>query len=271
MPWGNMDEFQALLQTIQRLFNMQCNNYKEDYIKRRLASRMNSRHIATYKEYREYLLQNKDEHEALKNALTINVTKFFRDPPVYDCLRSEIVPPILRQKKKLRLWSAGCSSGEEPYSYAIMLYDMTTIIKDVDWMIIATDIDETILKKAKEGIYEKSALEFVTESQLRRHFRHREDGRYEIKPHIREKVKFQHHDLMSGVPVSRYLDIISCRNVTIYFSDKQKNELVRMIHQGLNPGGYYVMGMSEFLSREVESLFSPYRPLQKIFVRKDSS
>lgn len=264
-----MDEFQALLQTIQRLFGIQCTSYKEDYIKRRLASRMNARHIKTYKEYQDFLLQNKDEHEPLKNALTINVTKFFRDTPVYDTLRSEIFPPILRQRKKLRLWSAGCSSGEEPYSYAIMLHDMTTIMKDVDWMITATDIDEVILKRAREGIYEKSSLEFVTESQLRRHFKALDDGRYEIKPHIKEKVRFQHHDLMTGVPVSRNFDIISCRNVTIYFSDTQKNDLVKMFHQGLSPGGFYVMGMSEFLGREVESYFSTYKPLQKIFVRKD--
>lgn len=266
-----MDEFQSLLQTIQRLFHIQCANYKEDYIKRRLASRMNSRRITTYRGYQEYLLQNVDEREALKNALTINVTKFFRDPSVFESLKADVFLPILRQKKRLRLWSAGCSSGEEPYSYAIVIHDITSLQKDVDWTVIATDIDDTILKKAKEGIYEKSSLELVSESQLRRHFRQRDDGRYEIKPHIREKVKFQHHDLMSGIPVSRYLDVISCRNVTIYFNDRQKNELVRMFHQGLAPGGFYVMGMSEFLSREVEGLFAPYRPLQKIFVRKDST
>lgn len=264
-----MDEFQALLQTIQRLLNVQCTSYKEDYIKRRLASRMNARHIKTYKEYQDFLLQNKDEHELLKNALTINVTKFFRDLPVFETVRAEIFQPILRQKKRLRLWSAGCSSGEEPYSYAIILHDMTTIMKDVDWSIIATDIDEVILKRAKEGIYEKSALEFVTESQLRRHFKLLDDGRYEVKPHIKEKVKFQHHDLMSGVPIARYLDIISCRNVTIYFSDKQKNDLAKMFYQGLSPGGYYVMGMSEFLGRELEGYFASFKPLQKIFIRKD--
>ncbi|MCU0631635.1 MAG: protein-glutamate O-methyltransferase CheR [Methanolinea sp.] len=265
-----MDEFQSLLQTIQRLFNIQCSNYKEDYIKRRLASRMNSRRIPTYKEYQEYLLKNKEEHEALKNALTINVTKFFRDPPVFEVVKTEIFSPILRKKKKLRLWSAGCSSGEEPYSYAIMLYDLTAIQKDVDWMVIATDIDDTILRKAKEGVYEKTSLELVSESQLRRHFKQRDDGKYEIKPHIREKVKFQHHDLMSGVPASRFFDVVSCRNVTIYFNDRQKTDLVHMFYQGLSPGGYYVMGMSEFLSREVEDLFAPFRPLQKIFVRKDT-
>lgn len=264
-----MDEFQALLQTIQRLFHIQCTNYKEDYIKRRLASRMNSRHIPSYKEYQEFLLKNMDEREALKNALTINVTKFFRDPQVFQCLKSEVLTPILRQKKRLRLWSAGCSSGEEPYSYAILLYDLTTLQKDADWTVIATDIDDTILKKAKEGVYEKASLELVSESQLRRHFRQVEDGKFEVKPHIRERVKFQHHDLMSGIPISRYLDVISCRNVTIYFNDAQKNDLVRMFYQGLSPGGYYVMGMSEFLSREVDGLFTPFRPLQKIFVRKD--
>jgi len=177
--------------------------------------------------------------------------------------------PILRQKKRLRLWSAGCSSGEAPYSYAILLYDLTTLQKDADWPVIATDIDDTILKKAKEGVYEKASLELVSESQLRRHFRQMEDGKFEVKPHIRERVKFQHHDLMSGIPISRYLDVISCRNVTIYFNDAQKNDLVRMFYQGLSPGGYYVMGMSEFLSREVDGLFTPFRPLQKIFVRKD--
>ncbi|MDI9632905.1 MAG: protein-glutamate O-methyltransferase CheR [Methanolinea sp.] len=264
-----MDDFQSLLQTIQRLFNIQCGSYKEDYIKRRIASRMNARRIATYKEYREFLLSHPEEHELLKNALTINVTKFFRDPQVFECIRDEILTPLLRRQNRVRIWSAGCSSGEEPYSYAMLLYDLTLIRKDVDWLIIATDIDEAILRKAKEGIYEKSTLEYVSERQLHRHFTARPDGKFEIKPHIRQHVMFQHHDLMSGVPVQRNLDLVSCRNVTIYFSDKQKNDLVRMIHQGLRPGGYYVMGMSEFLGREVEHLFSPYKPLLKIFVRND--
>ncbi|MCQ8893122.1 MAG: protein-glutamate O-methyltransferase CheR [Methanolinea sp.] len=266
-----MDEFQSLLKTIERLFHIQCTQYKEDYIRRRLASRMNVRKISSYREYQDFLVKNPEEHEALKNALTINVTKFFRDPPVFDCIRTEIIPALLRQKGRIRIWSAGCSSGEEPYSFAIMLYDLTLLRKDVDWMVIATDIDETILKKAREGIYEKPALEYVNERQLHRHFTANSDGKFEIKPHIREKVRFQHHDLMSGIPVSRDLDLISCRNVTIYFTDSQKNDLVRMFHQGLRPGGYYVMGMSEFLGREVEHLFAPFKPLQKIFVRKDTA
>jgi len=237
-----MDEFQSLLQTIQRLFNIQCTNYKEDYIKRRLASRMNARHIATYKEYQNFLLEHPEEHDLLKNALTINVTKFFRDPQVFECIKNDIIIPLLRQQKRIRIWSAGCSSGEEPYSYAMILYDQTLIHRDVDWQIIATDIDEVILKRAREGIYEKPALEFVNERQIHRHFIQRSDGKFEIKPHIKEKVRFQHHDLMSGVPIQHDLDIVSCRNVTIYFTDAQKNDLVRMIYKGLRPGAIISWG-----------------------------
>lgn len=260
-----MDEFENLLRTIHKTLNIQCTNYKEGYIKRRLASRMNSRRIGSYREYREYLIAHEDEQELLRNALTINVTKFFRDPDVYGYLRTEILPPLLQKKGRLRIWSAGCSSGEEPYSYAIMLYDMTLLRKDVDWLIYATDLDQQILKRAKEGIYEKNALEFVTESQIRRHFIARDDGTFEIKPHIRDRIRFKHHDLMSGAPASRYLDLVSCRNVTIYFTETQKNDLARVIHEGLVPGGYYIMGKSEFLGRGMEDLFTPIKPLHKVF------
>ncbi|MHC1625854.1 MAG: CheR family methyltransferase [Methanoculleaceae archaeon] len=258
-------EYEKLLETIQQILKIQCTNYKEGYIKRRLASRMNSRKISSYRKYREFLLSNAEEQERLRNALTINVTKFFRDPEVYEYLRTEILPPLLKKKKRLRLWSAGCSSGEEPYSLAIMLHDMTGLRKDIDWMIYATDIDLEILKVAKEGIYERKTLEFVSDSQIRRHFIARKDGRYEIKPHIREKVRFRYHDLMSGRPAARFLDIVSCRNVTIYFTDAQKNEIARVIHEGLLPGGYYVMGRSEFLSRELDGLFIPVNPIHKVF------
>lgn len=263
-----MDEFALLLRTIQRLFNMHCENYKEDYLKRRIASRMNARRITTYREYRDFLQKNQEEHELLKNALTINVTKFFRDPQVFECIRSEILAPMVRQQKRIRIWSAGCSSGEEPYSYAMILHDLTLLQKDVDWAIIATDIDDPELVKAREGVYESASLEHVTERQLHRHFVPTNDGRYRVKPHLKERVIFQHHDLMSGVPVARNLDLISCRNVTIYFTEAQKNDLARMFHEGLRSGGYYVMGMSEFLSREIEHLYQPFRPLLKIFQKK---
>ena len=262
-----MDDFSLLLATIEKLFKIHCGNYKEDYVKRRLLSRMNACGMQDYKAYHKFILNNPDEQEKLKNALTIKVTKFFRDPEVFEVAKKDLIPHILRQKQRVRIWSAGCSSGEEPYSYAIILSELALFNKDLDGLIYATDIDDEILKKAREGIYDKSALENLSESQIRRHFTARSDGKLEVKPHLKEKIRFSRHDLMSGKPFVRNLDIISCRNVTIYFNEKQKNDLAREFHEGLGMDGYYVMGMSEFLGKEVSSLFKAYRPLQKVFIK----
>ncbi|HVP94025.1 MAG TPA: protein-glutamate O-methyltransferase CheR [Methanoregulaceae archaeon] len=262
-----MDEFRALTDTIEHLLHIKCSNYKEDYIKRRLASRMNVLNIQSYSIYKRFILTNNEEQEKLRNALTINVTKFFRDPEIFETIKRDVFPEILKKKQKIRIWSAGCSSGEEPYTYAIILYELGLINKSIDGKIYATDIDLEILKRAKEGVYEKGALVNMNENQIRRYFIARPDGKFEIKPQIKEKVQFQYHDLMKGVPVMRMLDMISCRNVTIYFNENQKLELARVFHEGLIPGGFYIMGMSEYLPRDVEHFFKTYRPLQKIFIK----
>jgi chemotaxis protein methyltransferase CheR len=262
-----MDDFSKLLATIEKILSIRCGNYKEDYIKRRLLSRMNATESAGYREYHRLLQSSIEEQEKLRNALTINVTKFFRDPEVFDTVKKDLIPRILKRKNRVRIWSAGCSSGEEPYSFAIILSELALFRKDMDALIYATDIDQEILKKAREGIYEKGALENLSESQVRRNFTQRPDGKFEVRPHMKERIRFQHHDLMGGVPVSRNLDIISCRNVTIYFTENQKNDLAREFYAGLDTEGFYIMGMSEFLGKEVSTLFSPYKPLQKIFVK----
>lgn len=262
-----MDDFGRLLAAIEESLGIRCGQYKEDYIKRRLFSRMNATDKKDYADYHAYLLSNPDERERLKNALTINVTKFFRDPEVFEAVKRDLLPSILKKKSRIRIWSAGCSSGEEPYSYAIILSELSFFNKDMNALVIATDIDREILKRAAEGIYERPALENLSESQVRRHFTKRPDGKFEVKPAVRERVRFQSHDLMGGVPASRGLDIISCRNVTIYFTDEQKNDLNRMFHGALAPGGYYIIGMSEFLGKEIAHLFKPYRPREKIFVK----
>jgi len=263
-----MDEFRTLTANIEKLLHIQCGNYKEDYIKRRLASRMNAVNIKEYGAYNRFMLANTEEQEKLRNALTINVTKFFRDPEVFETIKRDLIPQILKNKQRVRIWSAGCSSGEEPYTLAIILYELSLTNPGMDGIVYASDIDYEILKRAKEGVYEKNTLENMNEAQIRKHFTQRPDGKYEVKPHIKEKVRFQHHDLMRGEPISRYLDIITCRNVTIYFNEKQKNDLCTEFYNGLNPGGFYVMGLSEYLGKGLEHLFKPYKPLLKIFTRQ---
>ena len=254
-----------LIQDVQKRLKIQLTNYKQDYIKRRLLSRMNSTRSKDFAEYHQYLRTHPEEEEKLRNALTINVTKFFRDPDVFDLVRKEIFPAILRDKRSIKVWSAGCSSGEEPYTYAIILYELGKTGPAYNGSIIATDIDEEMLKKARVGAYEKNALENMSDAQITKHFDKKEDGKYYIKDHIKQIVKFQAHDLMTTSPIARMMDMVSCRNVTIYFNEQQKKGLVKLVHDSLAKDGYYIMGMSEYMAKDVEHLFKAFKPMLKVF------
>lgn len=253
-----------LIQDVQKRLNIQLTNYKQDYIKRRLLSRMNSTRSKDFVEYYQFLRTHPEEEEKLRNALTINVTKFFRDLDVFDLVRKDVFPTILRDKRTLKIWSAGCSSGEEPYTYAIILYELGKTGPSFNGAIIASDIDEEMLKKARLGVYEKTALENMTETQIAKHFDKKEDGKFYLKDHIKQIVKFQNHDLMTAPP-ARMVDMVSCRNVTIYFNEQQKKDLVRKVHESLVKDGFYIMGMSEYMAKDVEHLFKAYRPMLKVF------
>jgi chemotaxis protein methyltransferase CheR len=258
-----------LIQDVQKRLKIQLTNYKQDYIKRRLLSRMNSTRSKDFVEYHAYLKTHPEEEEKLRNALTINVTKFFRDIEVFDLVKKEIFPAILRDKQSIKVWSAGCSSGEEPYTYAIILHELGKTGSMFNGAIIATDIDETILMKARIGAYEKNTLENMTETQITRHFEKKEDGKYYVKDHIKQLVRFQNHDLMTAIPAARMVNMVSCRNVTIYFNEQQKKDLVKLVHDSLTKDGFYIMGMSEYMSKDVEHLFRPYRPMLKVFQKTE--
>jgi chemotaxis protein methyltransferase CheR len=264
-----MDDFALLKRFIENTLAIQCSNYKEDYIKRRLSSRMRSTNCSGYEDYLRYLKANTLELEKLRNALTINVTEFFRDYDVYDFIQKEILPVLFRQKKRLRIWSAGCSTGEEPYSLAMILSELVSHNPELSARIFATDIDEVVLEKAREGIYTPKAMVKLSEAQIKDHFNRLPDGNFQVKPHLTELIRFQPHDLMSSVPISQWIDLVICRNVTIYFNEKQKNELAKTFHGALTSGGFYIMGKTEYLGRQMESLFTPYNSLQKIFIKKD--
>lgn len=266
-----MDDFTSLLNTITKILNFQCTNYKENYLKRRILSRMSALGISEYSDYNKFLLANAEEQERLKNALTINVTKFFRDPEVFSVIKSDLIPKILKNKQAnhIRIWCAGCSSGEEPYSLAIILNELSHFNKDLDALIYATDIDKEMIKRAKLGIYDEKSLENLTKSQIRRDFILQDDGKYQVRPHLKEKIRFIHHDLMQDRQVARNLDIISCRNVTIYFNEEQKSDLTHYFHEGLVSEGFYIIGMSEFLGKSVQHLFKSYKPLQKVFTKNN--
>jgi chemotaxis protein methyltransferase CheR len=262
-------EFNLLKRHVEQLLKIQCSNYKEDYIKRRFLSRMRSTNSPTYSEYLRYLKAHPAENEPLRNALTINVTEFFRDKEVFDEIKNAVLPALFQQRKRISIWCAGSSTGEEPYSLAIILHDIIAGHKDLSGQIIATDIDEVVLGKAKAGIFEEKAISKLSTLQVQRHFTKRPDGTYEARQHLKDLIRFRPHDLMSGVPPARFVDLITCRNVTIYFTEKQKDDLARTFHSALIADGYYIMGKTEYLGRQVEDLFAPKNTSQKIFVKKE--
>jgi chemotaxis protein methyltransferase CheR len=264
-----MDDFGRLIRFIEQTIGIRCSSYKEDYIKRRLLSRMRSTNCVTYQDYLNYLKANPAELEKLRNALTINVTEFFRDSDVYELIKKEIFPALIQQKKRLHIWCAGCSTGEEPYSLAMILSDLIAQNPLISARIYATDIDQVVLQKAKEGLYPPKTMVKLSESQIRRHFTKLPDGNFLVKPHVKELIRFRPHDLMSGVPVAQRLDLITCRNVTIYFNEQQKDSLARMFHGALGSRGFYIMGKTEYLGRTLENLFESYNSLQKVFIKKD--
>lgn len=264
-----MDDFGLLIRFIEHTLGIRCSSYKEDYIKRRLLSRMRSTSCISYHDYLNYLKANPAELEKLRNALTINVTEFFRDGDVYEVIRKEIFPALIQHRKRLRIWCAGCSTGEEAYSLAMILSDLIVQNPQVSAQIYATDIDQVVLQKAKEGIYPPKTMVKLSESQIRCHFTKLPDGNFLVKPHLKELVRFRPHDLMSGVAVAQWLDLITCRNVTIYFNEQQKDSLARMFHGALGSRGFYIMGKTEYLGRTLENLFESYNSLQKVFIKKE--
>ena len=264
-----MEDFNLLKRFIEQTLAIQCSNYKEDYIKRRVSSRMRSTNCISFGDYLGYLKANPPELENLRNALTINVTEFFRDADVYEVMKKDILPGLFKQRKRLRIWCAGCSTGEEPYSLAMMLSELMVQNPEISAQIFATDIDKVVLAKAQEGVYTQKAIVKLSEAQIHRHFTRLPEENFQVKPYLKELIRFRPHDLMSGVPVSRWLDLVICRNVTIYFTEKQKDELAKMFHTALVSGGFYIMGKTEYLGRQVEDLFTSYNSIQKIFIRKD--
>jgi chemotaxis protein methyltransferase CheR len=141
--------------------------------------------------------------------------------------------------------------------------------KELSVQILASDIAKVVLAKAQEGIYAPKAMVKLSESQIHRHFTKLPDGNFQAKQHLKDIIRFRPHDLMGGTPVSRWLDLITCRNVTIYFTENQKDDLARLFHDALVTDGYYIMGKTEYLGRQVENLFVAKNSVQKIFTRKD--
>jgi len=246
--------------------------YKPSTIHRRIERRMAVHQVEGIESYLKYLQQTPSEVEALFRDLLIGVTNFFRDPEAFQLLEDEIIPKLFSDKPSggvVRVWSAGCSTGEEAYSIAILLQErMETLKQNFTVQVFATDIDSQVIATARAGLYPASIAADMTPERLARFFTAVPDGSgYRINKGLRDMLIFSEQSVIKDPPFSR-LDLISCRNLLIYFSAELQKKLIPLFNYALNPGGFLLLGTSEGIGEFVE-LFAVLDRKAKLFQRKE--
>jgi chemotaxis protein methyltransferase CheR len=221
---------------------------KDGLVRSRLGKRLRERRVATFGAYFDLVEQEHDGEEltALIDLLTTNKTDFFREPAHFAYLVKHIVPAHVSANAPLRIWSAGCSSGEEAYTLAIVLRE--ALPAEYDFRILATDISTRVVAMAKKGVYNAQQLAGLSPERRARWFASVPDGGAIVRPELRVAISFAHLNLVAPWPMAGPFDVIFCRNVMIYFNKPTVTTLVRRFHDLLSPGGHLFIGHSESLT-----------------------
>jgi two-component system CheB/CheR fusion protein len=241
-------------------------NYKRPTLLRRIERRINIRQLPDLPSYAAYLQQHPEEIHALLKDLLISVTNFFRDKKAFEAIKEQVLPLLLQGKTgedQVRVWVAGCATGEEAYSLAMLLAELTLHTIDAPKVqLFATDIDEAALSVAREGYYTINDAADVSPEHLRRFFNKEGEG-YRIRREIREMILFANHNFIKDPPFS-HLDMITCRNVLIYLNRMAQERVMETFHFALNQGGYLFLGSSESADGNGD-LYVPYNRENHIF------
>lgn len=262
------DHVDELCRVLRSTVGHDFSGYKRSTFVRRVERRMHVLGIDTGRAYLARVRSDAGECEALFRDLLINVTRFFRDPEAFEQLRVRVIEPLLRNRpadEDVRVWVPGCSSGEEAYSIAMLFAEAARVGEQpLAVQIFATDIDEQMLAIAREGSYPTSAL-IDLPSALRERYTVPHTDRFSIATSIRDLIRFSNHSLVKDPPFSR-IDLLSCRNLLIYFDDRLQQSVVPLMHYALRPGGYLFLGPSESIGR-FERLFHPIDQPARLFER----
>jgi chemotaxis protein methyltransferase CheR len=268
--FGNED-FEALRQLVKQLTGINLSDQKRELVYGRLARRLRVLHLRTFAEYRDLLASDGGrEIGEFCNAITTNLTSFFRESHHFEYLREQVLQPMVANRtasRRVRIWSAGCSTGEEAYSLAMTVIESIPDLRTWDVKILATDLDSDVLAKAQRGIYAAERLRAIGAQRLSRFFaerRGREGATYEVKPELTSLITFKQLNLMHPLPMKGPLDAIFCRNVVIYFDKDTQRELFSRVAQLQRPGNLLFLGHSESLFKVSES----YTPIGKTVYRR---
>ncbi|MFK7831490.1 MAG: protein-glutamate O-methyltransferase CheR [Congregibacter sp.] len=249
-------EFEQIQAIIRRMTGITMGDTKRHLVLRRVSTRLKALHMTSVPDYIK-LLESGDatEAELFTNAVTTNLTSFYREDHHFDYLAKNILPQLIANKqnssKRLRIWSAGCSTGEEPYSIAMTLNDVMPDIDCWDAKLLCTDIDTAVVATAKAGVYPEQRLEKVPGSQLKKWFE-RDGGLLKASQALKKHLTFKQLNLMNEWPMRGKFDVIFCRNVVIYFDKPTQRVLMDRYAEQLEEGGYLILGHSESLYKVSE-------------------
>ncbi len=245
--------------------------YKKSTLSRRVQRRIQVLDLPDANAYLRHIRSTPDECEILFRELLINVTRFFRDPEHFRILRREVVKPLVENadNEEIRVWVPGCSSGEEAYSIAMVFAEEVRLQRrSIDIQVFATDIDERMLRIARNGVYAHSALADIPEDMRDLYTVARDNNNFQIAARIREMVRFSVHSLVRDPPFSN-IDLLSCRNVLIYFDEHLQSQVLPIFHYSVRPGGILFLGPSETLGR-YDHMFGARNQQSRIFERNDA-
>ena len=237
-----LGSYEAFKEAILQLTKIDLNSYKERQMKRRIDALILKHGITSYKNYVDILKADKLYYEEFINYITINVSEFYRNPDQWLVLEHEVLPHLFKNfGKQLKIWSAACSTGDEPYSLVMLLAKFLPLDKI---KILATDIDRLVIEKAKIGVYHYKSLRELPKEFLKKYFKQVSDNTYKISDDIKSCVEFRQHDLLKD-PYPGNCDLIVCRNVLIYFTDEAKTRIYKNFNNALKNDGILFVGSTE--------------------------
>lgn len=253
-------ELDPIIEIVEQRTRVNLRHYREASVARRVAARLRMAGCRDYLEYTDLLARKPEEVDRLLEYVTIKWSRFFRDQPVFDRLRDEVLPSLVaRGNGKLAVWSAGCARGEEPYSVALLTQTMAAGKRLNEVVVYATDIDESALAAARTGIYPHAALNNVPSHILQTCFVSqpgRSEQSYRVRGDVGTEVRFSRHDLLRDeTPVGAPFDLVLCRNVVIYFKSQVQVRVFDLLSFSLASGGYLCLGEAEQLPGSHSRLF----------------
>jgi chemotaxis methyl-accepting protein methylase len=268
--WSDDEGFRALSDKIAHDRGFGCASYKERCLRRRIAVRMRATGVHSYHDYVRVLDADASEYDRLLDALTINVTKLFRNWDTYQAIARHVIPELWSlPADPLRVWSAGCSSGEEPFSLAALFHRHAASLGQEARLsrvrILGTDIDRDSLAAADRAGFTEAAFADTPPELRRRYFS--PDPPHTVVPEVRRLARFERLDLLSDPPPPAGQHLIACRNVIIYFDRTSQERLFERFHASLVPGGFLVLGKVETLLGPARTLFTPIDARERIFRR----